>query len=317
MELRTRLTRWALARPHVLLVAAPGSTALRWDVEASLRQRGWSPAASPADADLLLIAGEVGHELGAAVDLLWSQVPRPRHRTHVADSADLERGLDDAVVALLADLADDADDMGADVAGLPMADVAADRDGLDLDTLTIHLGPVLAGWPAGLVVSGSLQGDVLSGVEARVLDAHAGIEVLDHAGAGALHALDGLERFAVVAGWTAVARDAAWLRASLRADPEPAPATRQRARRLLHRLRTSRTLRWSARDLRGTLERVHRWCDVVGAALDGDPRVGAVEPVPLADLPSLLGGLDLGSARLVITSLPLDLAATRDTAGDR
>lgn len=41
--------------------------------------------------------------------------------------------------------------------GLMMTERAADRDGLRLDMLYVALGPVLADWPAGLVVELAVQ----------------------------------------------------------------------------------------------------------------------------------------------------------------
>ncbi|RJL24836.1 hypothetical protein D5H75_29100 [Bailinhaonella thermotolerans] len=51
--------------------------------------------------------------------------------------------------------------------GLPMAGRAGDRDGLRLDVLHVPLGPVLADWPAGLVVELVLQGDVVQEAAVR------------------------------------------------------------------------------------------------------------------------------------------------------
>ncbi len=65
-------------------------------------------------------------------------------------------------------------DMGMDMpmpGGIPLASGGPDRDGLDLDLLHLPLGPVLAHWPAGLVVHCSLQGDVIVSAEAEVLPA--------------------------------------------------------------------------------------------------------------------------------------------------
>jgi hypothetical protein len=56
-------------------------------------------------------------------------------------------------------------DHGGEVAGLPMAMTEPDRDGLQLDVLKISLGPVLAGWPTGLVLRAELQGDILAGAD--------------------------------------------------------------------------------------------------------------------------------------------------------
>ncbi len=55
--------------------------------------------------------------------------------------------------------------------GIPLASGGVDRDGLDLDLLHLPLGPVLAHWPAGLVVRCGLQGDVIVSAEAEVLPA--------------------------------------------------------------------------------------------------------------------------------------------------
>lgn len=355
MELRNRLTRWALRRPHVLLVAAPRSPTLRWDVEASLHRRGWAHAASPADTDLVLTAGDLGPELGAAADLLWSQVPRPRHRATVLRGA-VEEGLDDAADALVADAllgaaeetegrpvsrhelpthGEHADggheghdmgghDMGGDVAGLPMAGGGPDRDGLELDALTVSLGPVLPGWPTGLVVTATLQGDVLADVRTAVTRS----PVTGSSATGGpvssppdddihptMHALDALVRLLVVAGWTTAARDAARLRSELWDAGSATPDLARRGRQLTGRVRRSRALAWALRDLRGVKDRVHGWCDAVETGLDGSTRTGTVHAVPLGDLVQLLDGLDVGSARLVVASLPLDLLAASTAVG--
>ena len=45
--------------------------------------------------------------------------------------------------------------------GRPMAEVAPDRDGLRLDTLTVRIGPFFVRFPTGLVIDVDLQGDVV------------------------------------------------------------------------------------------------------------------------------------------------------------
>jgi hypothetical protein len=50
--------------------------------------------------------------------------------------------------------------------GIPLAGGGPDRDGLDLDVLTLRLGPILAFWPPGLTMTCRLQGDLV--VEASV-----------------------------------------------------------------------------------------------------------------------------------------------------
>ena len=100
MDLIERLRRWAVARPRVLVIDAPGSAALRWTVEAELERRGCALALSPAEADLLLVLGEPGEELAQAVDVVWSQVPAPRHRASISTGDEVAPALDAAVEAL-------------------------------------------------------------------------------------------------------------------------------------------------------------------------------------------------------------------------
>lgn len=352
MELMARLVRWSLARPRVLVVDAPGATGLRWHAEAELDRRGWPTAASPADADLLLVLGRPGPELTAAIDLLWSQIPHPRWRVAVEDRAALTARLDDALAALTdtgaqrsavaqapVDPWHGADGKVEDeVAGLAMADMAPDRDGLDLDVLTVHLGPVLPGWPTGLVVRASMQGDVLTEVSARGLDRQRWEPpaTADGRDTAALLALDVLHRLLVVAGWPAKAAEVRRLRSHL-LDPDaaPSPPDRGRARRVIHGIRTSRTLAWSTRGIGhlpatahlpealagDVFDRVRRWCDIAEAAF-ADPALvdpGAPQPpaprLPANRLPALLEGAELAAARLVVASFDLD--GTPVETGDR
>lgn len=345
MELRSRLVRWSLARPHVLLVAPVAEQ--RWHVEAALARRGWPVVAVPADADVVLTVGTYGPDLDEAVDRLWAQVPRPRHRAHVDGSGGIEQVLDESVSALGAPGAWTVDpqqdepvaahemghdsgghhDMG-DVAGLPMAGTAADRDGLELDALTVHLGPVLPGWPSGLVIAATLQGDVLTDVRPSVLGRSSTEPVPRDGLPQTMHALEALQHLLVVAGWTTAARDAALLRSDLwRAGGAP-PDLARKARGLVRKVTGSRTLRWALRDLPGVLSRMHGWCDAVTGGLDdtqdpdgtqGPDDTGPTgrlpELVPITRLTTELDGLDLGSARLVVASLRLDLAGSRSGAG--
>ncbi|SDG05617.1 hypothetical protein SAMN05660662_0183, partial [Blastococcus aurantiacus] len=101
MDLIRGLRRWALARPHVLIVDAPGARDLRWVAEAEFDRRGWPLAASPADADLLLVLGEPGPELSAAVAVLWQQIPQPRLALHLLDVARLGPEFDTAAELLV------------------------------------------------------------------------------------------------------------------------------------------------------------------------------------------------------------------------
>ncbi|WP_433298892.1 hypothetical protein ACQPZQ_22265 [Pseudonocardia sp. CA-142604] len=104
MDLTARLLRFAAARPHVLVVPAVGGTAERLAVEAELARRGWPVAPSPADTDVLVVAGVPGPQLTAVVERLWQQVPAPRTRVDVATASTAAPALDRAA----ADLADTA-----------------------------------------------------------------------------------------------------------------------------------------------------------------------------------------------------------------
>lgn len=367
MDLRQRLSRWALARPSVLMVDPPGTGLLRWRVEAELDRRGWSVARSPADADLLLVLAEPGPELASAVDVLWSQIPLPRRRADVGDGDDVGTVLDGARVAL-ADLprqasadtegptallngvqdshhqdgeqSEDGDgqhegheqghEHGHDVDGLPMAGTAPDRDGLELDSVRVSLGPLLPVWPTGLVVDGYLQGDVLTGVDISWSD---GAPLLDRDEDPAPEtvALDRLARFLDVAGWPALAVRARRARDGLLSGSHSdvdvdADAARHLAHMVADRVRRSATLRWSVSGIDGVLDRVYGWCDIVSpdvplpsggtdhtsAELDSSTRV------QLDELAARLDGAELAAVRLIVASLDVGgpTLPARAPAGD-
>ncbi|WP_293003946.1 hypothetical protein [Mycobacterium sp.] len=217
-------------------------------------------------------------------------------------------------------------------AGIALAEGGDDRDGLDMDVLHVRLGPVLRYWPAGLVVRCSLQGDVLTEAEAWVVDTASGNrnpapESRDDAAARQcdhvvdLLALAGLPRAAAIA---RTARDA------LLAEPTVAHG-RSLLDSLHDRLRGSRLLRWSLRDIASlTAEDCERL--ELPAALAGDcydrlltrvdlARQGLFNPLALNEfhasstravdvLPHLVSALDLATARLAIASLGIDTAPT-------
>lgn len=259
MGLSERLARWALRRPHVLLVPAPGATAARLAVETAVHRAGGVLAGSPADADVLVVAGDPGPELADAIEVVWSQLPGPRARAQVGHSEQARDALRSAVEELAApgqvtDAAARGDEWpGGDdedmPGGLMMADRAEDRDGLRLDVLHVPLGPVLPDWPAGVVVDTVLQGDVVQQAHARLLGpAGAAPPPFWHGEPrptrrAAAH-LDSLARLLAVAGWEAAAVRARGIRDELLAG---APADRVRAGfdGLRRRLERSRTLRWA------------------------------------------------------------------------
>ncbi|WP_233492593.1 hypothetical protein [Blastococcus sp. TF02A-30] len=193
---------------------------------------------------------------------------------------------------------------GGEVAGLPMAMTGPDRDGLELDVLKVALGPVLPGWPTGLVLRAELQGDVLTSAELTWLDAGilpAAQQQSDSQGA----ALDRLARFLDVAGWPTAARDARRARDGVAEGADRDEAQRL-AKAVARRVSRSRTLAWTAGGIgrRGSggdaLDRVRRWCDMAS----GQP----VEDLPamsLDEVAALVEGAEVGSARLLVASLDL------------
>ncbi|WP_095756378.1 hypothetical protein [Streptomyces xinghaiensis] len=95
MDLRDRLRRAALSRPGVMLVALPGATPVRLELEAELRRRGWPRSESPAAADLLVVAGErdpIGED--SWLDGIWEGVPKPAVRLAVRHPGDAAAALD-------------------------------------------------------------------------------------------------------------------------------------------------------------------------------------------------------------------------------
>ena len=207
---------------------------------------------------------------------------------------------------------------GGEVAGLPMAETAPDRDGLALDVLRVSLGPVLPGWPTGLLLRAELQGDVVTSAQLSWLDAGQHTDA-DRGADPRRTALDHLASLLEVAGWSTAARDVRLARDGL-ASPDPGERARadQRARRVLRRVRRSRPLAWSLRGVgclvdrrSGTdgdvLDRMRRWCE---AASDG---AGGSAPgvVPLDEVATVLQGSEVGAARLIVASLELQRKAVR------
>ena len=176
-----RLRAWALASPRVLVVEAPGSRPLRWTVEAELDRRGWAQALSPSDADVLLVIGTPGPELAAAVELVWRQIPRPRHRLHVLSEADVEEGLAAAPVELAAAGEQAEEDDGDAAPGGAESGRTAPMD---------HSGH---GAMAGMAMDHSgHEGMDHSGhgaMAGMAMD-HSGPEGMDHSGHGAMAGMD-------------------------------------------------------------------------------------------------------------------------------
>ncbi|WP_225792752.1 hypothetical protein, partial [Agrococcus sediminis] len=220
------------------------------------------------------------------------------------------------------------DHSGMDMApaGIPLAGGAADRDGLEMDTLAVQLGPVLPYWPPGLVLHCALNGDVITRARARGLDDawHGFVEPGGREAAA--RRCDDAAALLALAGASGLAADARRLRgALLRGDTA---AAQHGLDRLERRVRRS-LLRWSLGRL-GVVEDpalaqhlvaaqagsvFDRLLAMLGAARDAnDGSSGERRDASrlIADLPQLVTGLDLAAARLVVASLGLSsLAAER------
>ena len=350
MGVREAIARSAGRRAHVLLVEVPGHWRTRTEVERAVLARGWSMALSPADADLIAVCGDPRPRLGEAIEAVWHQMPGPRVRVEVTDHTQVEAALDDAGASLLdvdhhrrdahtrpgaADLVSDGEgedhgsmdhgsmdhgDMQMAPSGIALAEGGQDRDGLEMDVLHLRLGPVLQYWPPGLLLRCALQGDVVTGARAELLDADTGQDDVEPA-AGAARTLDNVVSLLALAGWAEGAAEARRARDAMLEDPAAAAS---RLLRLQRRVRRSRVLRWSLRGLR-PLGPEDLGPHDLGARLGGDTydrllgmleRAGdhdvrAVPPLDVDLLPRLVTGLDLAAARLVVASLDVHLLAKR------
>ncbi|WP_298254810.1 hypothetical protein [uncultured Arthrobacter sp.] len=323
MDLTAVVARMAVRRPHVLVVEVPGWGRTRMTAERELRRRGWVPANSPADADILLTCGTPGPEFSEIVDPVWDQLPGPRVRIGATEGDQVPGLLDGSRRALLDGTVqredaeartaaaggtpdehgdmdhedmdhEDMDDGDIDMpmpGGIGLAEGGTDRDGLDLDVLQVRLGPVLQHWPAGLVVRCSLQGDVVTDAAVEVLPAAGWHLDRTHDGAGALHGTARSEsaRYCDQAAGVLALLDLE--RLSLRAirlrdavlDDVPIGKVAAEVERLGERLRRSRTLSWSVQDLPGVHERLIALLDGARTALLGDADTAAPLRSPAAE----------------------------------
>lgn len=224
-------------------------------------------------------------------------------------------------------------DMDMAPGGIPLAGGGADRDGLEMDVLSVRLGPVLRHWPAGLVLRCTLQGDVVSAAEAMVVDAgqwDAGPVAErrpEPAQVDAARRCDDIAALLALAGWEDAAGRARGVRDTLLAGADAGADAGAAARALLELRRTvrrSRLLRWSLRDLRwvsseeldrlglgeelggDTWDRLLFMLDEARRQVAGEHATGcaASRPVVTSEaLGTLVTGLDLATARLVVASL--------------
>ncbi len=442
--------RTAVAGAHVLIVEVPGWALTRIAVERAVTSRGWRPALTPADADLLVVCGDPGEPWRPVIDRLWAQMPGPRALVRAAGPEQVAEALEFAAATLLRggdenwsgdttdargvhgdddhagsrashggdshDSHEDGDrnahggghddeghehhhrsdhdasnhdgsdhdgsdhdgsdhdasdhdgsdhdgsdhdgsggeemhgDMDSDMGdmdmgdtdmgdmdmpmpgGIPLAGGDEDRDGLEMDVLSVPLGPVLPAWPAGLVLRCVLHGDVIARVETSWLpgaDPPPGPPV-DGRVRAALDC-DGVARLLILAGSDRAARGFRDVRDAL-LDGAPLEACSAAAASWAVRVRRSRTLRWSMRGLGGIdqselderglpdvlvgdvhdrlLARATGIANRLTSGSDGAPaNVGALAGGAVDVIPALVTGLDLGAARLVVASVDPDIAA--------
>ncbi|MDT0684084.1 MULTISPECIES: hypothetical protein [Roseobacteraceae] len=286
----TRLARWAARSPAPVFAAiGPGRQA---ETERLLARPGLRRAATPRDAAILLVAGDLPGDTAEALSHVHDQLPHPRATLRwQADAPDaIAARIETAWRDICAGERDEDDHlpdeppnawkgigphgqggkgmMGGTPYGRPMAMTGTDiRDGLRLDRYTARFGPFLPMLPPGLVLQVTLQGDVICDldVQAPPLAQAADADAPDLCAARMLRLL-GLDRAAhrVMHGQSA---RALWLRGAV---PK----------------RIGRIDGTSARD------RLIAW-------LAGDT-VSVAPP----DLPALLHGAEWAEAMLILASLP-------------
>ncbi|MFJ9751250.1 hypothetical protein [Streptomyces chartreusis] len=196
-----------------------------------------------------------------------------------------------------------------EVAGLPMAERADDRDELRLDQLHVPIGPALPDWPAGLILRLALQGDVVQSVEVDHLplppgprlpfwdepwllaaqgeDVSKGIAARRRCAAH----LDSAGRLFAVVGWEDVAARCRRLRDELLSGASR-QAIGDELRRTLHRVRRSRALRWSTAGLGRWPADRGRAAGVTGPALAADGDAYDRLRMWLGEIERCLGDLD-------------------------
>lgn len=311
MDLIARLRRFAFARPGVLLVAAPGATATRLAVERFVRVHGWQAANSPADADIIVMAGSPTPELADIADVVEHQSVPPSVRVDLTDPADVDGALDDARAHLAAG-GDQHTDKQTTSNPL-MADRAADRDGLALDVLNVPLGPVLPYWPDGLRLRAVIQGDIIQDVTVDMVGAterdESFWEPVERRGARRLHAIG---RLLGTAGWHGMASRCQRLRDDWLRDRRP-PDGVHSLLNAMWRNRLLRTVLTGVGPMAGddAWRRLRDWCADVTDTMAAVPGRAVAQPDTehaLESLPDALAGEELAMARLIVASLDIDLA---------
>ncbi|MBM0224486.1 MULTISPECIES: hypothetical protein [Micromonospora] len=109
MGLSHVLAKYAVDQAHVLVVEVPGHWLTRVAAELHIRERGWLPVSTPANADVLAVCGTSGSEMAAVVARLWDEMPGPRARVEI-DAPHLAAAAFDRAKAELLDVGRQQDD---------------------------------------------------------------------------------------------------------------------------------------------------------------------------------------------------------------
>ncbi len=195
--------------------------------------------------------------------------------------------------------------------GIPLAEGAEDRDGLEMDELHVPLGPVLTHWPAGLVLRVTLHGDVVAGAEVEQLATSAMGVGSDDAVVRAARLLDAAGSVLALAGLPAQSARARVLRD--RCLDHGLDDGRDVAGLGAH-LARMRALRWALGGL--TIEGSHGGSETLHARvtalferaraeLDGQAPTRGTPAVHA--LPTLVRGMELATLRLWLAALAPDL----------
>lgn len=229
------------------------------------------------------------------------------------------------------DMAPDMDmnmDMDMDMApdGIALAESGPDTDGLDLDVLHVPLGPVLAHWPAGLVLECTLQGDLIVEADARWLDSTSArvefddvddVDDVDDESSDprwtAAQYCDDTARLLSVAEWNGAADAARQIRDGL-LDAAPVDRCVRELDALAVRVARNRIFGWCFRGITvpgpgGENQELStlpaRWLSAAAAGLDGRDALTSTPRLAAGDVGELVTGLDLASARMVVAGLAL------------
>ncbi|AFM18128.1 hypothetical protein Mycch_3388 [Mycolicibacterium chubuense NBB4] len=340
-EMSARGWRRALcaADADVLAVCGPPGPEMSTVVEQIWRQLP-GPRARVDIRDAAHAARELDSAAATLLDIAGQRVDardRPRHPEPAPDSEDGEAGDGDGDGE--ADMDHDSDHSGMDHGdmdgdmdmapeGIPLAQGGEDRDGLEMDTLHLRLGPVLSFWPAALVLRCSLHGDVIAEAQAWIVDAAGpvGDWTAGRSATGSVAAArecDHIHDLLALAGWARGAVLARRCRDLLLAgDDRGALPLLERLQRSVRR---SGVLRWSLCGVGPLTERELDRCQLP-AGLSGDAYDRLLERLRIASglaskslrdsplpggavveaLPDLVAGLDIAAARLTVAGLGIE-----------